>query len=264
MSKKSATDKKEQKPVSQKHIFHLHRRLFLLVFAVAVLWQGLLLVDMRLGQYYNELSRTFKMILTIEGKTDNATLQQIGEGINQKADVASVKLFSAKDGLEAVRRQNPQLADSLLLMGRSQMPAYFELRLVPTAVRNVSSLAANLSAEYKGLTPHYNAAHGQLVFATGLCVKLLRMAMLFAALLFLAFMFMVEAYPFPKSRIHLISAVFSGLLAGVGAGVFFAILIYPTGFLSEAIELFTTPTRQILVLVFCGLFGWTLSKWQKF
>ena len=100
MSKKSATDKKEQKPVSQKHIFHLHRRLFLLVFAVAVLWQGLLLVDMRLGQYYNELSRTFKMILTIEGKTDNATLQQIGEGINQKADVASVKLFSAKDGLE--------------------------------------------------------------------------------------------------------------------------------------------------------------------
>ena len=264
MTKKETTDKKEQKPVSQKHIFHLQRRLFLLVFAVAVLWQGLLLIDMRLGQYYNELSRTFKIILTIDGKTDNAVLMQMGEGINQKADVASVKLFSAKDGLEVVRRQNPQLAQSILLMGRSQMPAYFELRLVPTAVRNASSLAANLAAEYKGLTPHYNKAHAELVFATGLCVKLLRMAMLFAALLFLAFMFMVEAYPFPKSRIHLMSAVFSGLLAGVCAGAFFAVLIYPTGFLSEAIELFTTPTRQILILVFCGLFGWTLSKWQKF
>ncbi|MBP3514570.1 MAG: hypothetical protein J6J74_08860, partial [Elusimicrobiaceae bacterium] len=56
----------------------------------------------------------------------------------------------------------------------------------------------------------------------------------------------------------------SGVLAGVCSGAFFAVMLYPTGFLSEAARLFTTPERQILVLVFCGLLGWTLSKWQKF
>ena len=257
-------DKTSAKISAKKQGIHLHRRLFLLVFAVAVLWQALLLVDTRLTQYYEALSDSFKVILTIDGKTDNAVLAHIGESMNQKADVSSVKLYSSQDALEVVRRQNPQLAGSLLLMGRNKMPAYFELRLVPTAVRNVSSLLANLTAEYKGLTPHYNAQHAQLLFITGLCVKLLRMGMLFAALVFLAFMFLVEAYPSKKRVSHFISGMFSGVLAGVLAGVFFAILIYPTGFLSEAVRLFVTPARQILLLVFCGLFGWTLSKWQRF
>ena len=264
MTSENLPNKTTKQPTAPKQVFRLHRRLFLLVFAVAMLWQGLLLVDTRLGQYHQALADSFKVLLTVDGKTDNAVLIQMGETLNQKADVASVKLYSSQDALEVVRQQNPQLAQSLLLMGRNKMPAYFELRLVPQAVRNAPSLLANLAAEYKGLTPHYNAQHAQLVFMTGLCVKLLRMSMLFAALLFLAFMFFVEAYPTKKSRSHLLSAMFSGVLAGVCAGLFFAVLIYPTGFLSETIQLFTTPARQVLLLVFCGLFGWTLSKWQRF
>ena len=242
----------------------LHRRLFLLVFAIAVLWQGLLLVDTRLSQYHRAMSDSFKVILTVDGKADNTVLAQMGETLNQKEDIESVRLFSAKDGLEAVRRQNPQLVQSLLLMGRNQMPAYFELRLTPTAVRNVSSLLANLSAEYKELTPHYNAQHAQWVFLTAISLKLLRMSMLFSALLFLAFMFLVEAYPSKKGRSHLISGAFSGMLADICAGAFFAILIYPTGFLSEVLRDFVTPVGQVLLFIFCGLLGWTLSKWQKF
>ncbi len=257
-------EKTTQTAKPQKHIFHLHRRLFLLVFAIAVLWQALLLVDMRLSQYYRALESSFKVILTLDGKTDNAALAHMGETLNQKADVASVKLYSSQDGLEVVRKQNPQLAESLLLMGRNKMPAYFELRLTPPAVRNVSALLANLTSEYKGITPHYNAQHAQLVFVTGLCVKLLRMVMLFAVLLFLAFMFLIEAYPSRKRTSHVLSGMFSGVVAALGAFAFFAVLIYPTGFLSDTVQFFTTPMRQILLLAFCGLLGWTLSKWQRF
>ena len=99
---------KESKP--QRHLFHLHRRLFLLVLAVAILWQALLLIDTRLNQYYEALESSFKIILTIDGKTDNAVLAQIGETLNQKKDIAAVKLYSSQDGLEVVRKQNPQLA----------------------------------------------------------------------------------------------------------------------------------------------------------
>lgn len=253
---------KESKP--QRHLFHLHRRLFLLVFAVAILWQALLLVDTRLNQYYQALESSFKIILTINGKTDNAVLSQMGESLNQKKDIAAVKLYSSQDGLEVVRKQNPQLADSLLLLGRNKMPAYFELHVTPPAVRNVAALLDNLTTEYKGLTPHYNAQHAQLVFITGLCVKLLRMAMLFAVLAFLAFMFLVEAYPSRKNSSHFVSGMFSGVMAALCAFAFFAVLIYPTGFLSDTVQFFTTPARQVLLVVFCGLLGWTLSKWQKF
>lgn len=255
---------KQTKQAAPKHLFRLYRRLFLLVFAIAVLWQGLLLVDTKLGQYHRALKDSFKVILTLDGQMTNEALSQMGETLNQKNDIAAVKLFSAQDGLEVVRRQNPQLVDSLLLMGRNKMPAYFEIRLTDTAVRNVQALLANLTAEYKGLTPHYNAEHAQLVFMTGLCQKLLRLSFWFAGLLFLAFMFLVEAQPVEKAKSHAPGGALSGVLAGVGAALFFVILIYPTGFLSAAVREFTTPERELLLLVFCGLLGWTLSKWQRF
>ena len=264
MTQDASNRKKPKKPALQKQMFHLHRRLFLLVFATAVLWQALLLVDMRLSQYHQALSDSFKVLLTVDGDTDNVALAQLGESMNQKTDIASVRLFSSQDALQAVRQQNPQLADAVLLLGHHKMPAYFELHLAPQAVRNVDALLANLTAESHGLTPHYNAQHAQLVFITGLCVKLLRMAMLFAALLFLAFMFLVEAYPAKESSAQMVNALLSGLLAGLLAGLFFMVLVYPTGFLNDTIRLFTTPWRQVLLLVFCGLFGWTLSKWQRF
>ena len=255
---------KETAPAKPKHVGRLYRRLFLLVFAVAVLWQSALFIDMRLNAYYRELSDSFKVIFVVEGSPSNEVLAQMGETLNQKADVAAVRLFSPADALESVRRQNPQLTESLLLMGKNKMPAYFELKLAYRAVRNVGPLVDNLASEYEKLSPRYNAEHARLVFYTGLCAKFLRLALLFAGLLFLAFMFLVEAYPAAGARAHHVSGALSGVLAGVCSGAFFAVMLYPTGFLSEAERLFTTPERQILVLVFCGLLGWTLSKWQKF
>ena len=183
------SDAQTRQAASCKHVFRLHRRLFLLVFAVAVLWQSLLLIDMRLEQYYRELNDSFKVILTLPDNTAPEKLSHLQEFLKNQAEVATVKFVSPSEALNEVRRQNPQLVESLLFMGQNQMPAYFELRLTPTALRNVASLAANLTAEYKGLTPHYNADHARLLFVTGLTVKLLRVSMLLAGLLFLVFMF---------------------------------------------------------------------------
>lgn len=254
----------ENTSAKPKHILRLYRRLFLLVFAVAVLWQSLLFVDAKLGNYYRELSDSFKVILVVEGRPSNETLEQMGESLNQKTDVFSVRLYSPDDALAEVRRQNPQLTESLLLMGKNKMPAYYELKLSPQAVNNIGPFVDNLASEYEILSPRYNAVHARLVFYTGLCAKMLRLALLFAGLLFLAFMFLVEAYPSADARSHHVGGAVSGVLAGVCACAFFALLLYPTGFLNEVARQFTTPERQILVFAFCGLFGWTLSKWQKF
>ena len=256
--------KTESAPAAPKQVFRLHRRLFLLVFAVAVLLQSVTFVNMRLNNYYKELDTSFKVLLTVSGQTDNEQLEQMGESLNQKEDILSVRLFSPQDALEAVRRQNPQLTEALLLMGKNKMPAYFELKLNYKAINNIRPFVDNLAAEYPGLQPHYNAEHARLLFYTGLCAKLLNLAVLFGLLLFLAFMFLVEAYPSNQARAHYLGGAVSGVLAGVASGAFFAVLVYPTGFLAAAVSQFTTPGRQLLLLAFCGLFGWTLSKWQKF
>lgn len=249
---------------AEKHIFRLHRRLFLLVFAIMVLWQSVLFMDMRLQAYYQALRDSFKVILTVPGKTDNEKLAQMGETLNQKEDILSVQLFSPADGLETVRQQNPQLADSLLLMGKNKMPAYFELHLSDQAINNIRPFVDNVASEYDNITAHYNTQHAQLVFYTGVCAKLFRLSLLIAGILFLAFMFLVEAYPSAQPRSRSLEGAVSGLLAALGACALFAVLIYPTGLLNEAVAQFTTWGRQALLVVFSGLLGWTLSKWQKF
>ncbi len=258
----------EEKPGKQKnqvkHIFHLHRRLFLLVLAVAVLGQSVLFVSTRLNRYYKELENSFKIIFTVNTKSTNDALNQIGESLNQKTDITGVRLFSPQDGLEAVRKQNPQLAESLLLMGKDKMPAYFEVKVNFRALNNIRPFVDNLSSEYPLLSARYNVEHADMIFYVGLCAKLLRLSVSFSLLLFLAFMFLVEAYPSREKRSHYVGGAVSGILAALCACLFFAGLVYPTGFLAEAFAQFTNPFLQILLIAFCGLFGWTLSKWQKF
>jgi len=254
----------ETKKAAPPPVFRLHRRLFLLVCAVAVLWQALLFIDMHLQRYADGLKDSFKVVLTVDGKVNNAALEQMGDSLNQKTDIVSVKLFSPEDGLTIVRRQNPQLVESLLLMGKNKMPAYFEVKLTPQVIHNIVPFTDNLSAEYEHLTPHYNAQHAQLIVYTSICAKMLRLGMVLAGVVFLAFMFLVEAYPEKKAHGHYGAGVVSGLLAAGVSFVLALVLLYPAGFLSEPLRVLTTPERQFIVFVFCGLMGWTLSKWQRF
>lgn len=245
-----------------KQVGHLHRKLFLLVFAVALLVQGWLAVEKGLSDYYRGLAGSFKVILTVDGPAEPAQLEEWGQTLNQKADITSVRLLSPEDALAVVRHKNPQLVESLLQLGKNQMPAYFEVTFADGAMANIEPLVDNLDAEYESLTPHYNLSHAQLMFRVGLYAKLLRALGALALLGFLTFMFLVEAAPYSQQRAF--SGLLSGLLAGVLSGVLLAVAVYPAGLLTDLLPYFTTWPRQGMLVVFCGLLGWTLSKWQRF
>ena len=245
-----------------KQVGHLHRKLFVLVFCVALLAQGWLLVEKGLSSYYHQLADSFKVILTVDGPAEPAQLEEWGQTLNQKEDITSVRLLSPEDALAVVRHKNPQLVESLLQLGQNKMPAYFELTFADAAIANIGPLVDNLGSEYEDLTPHYDMAHAQLMFRAELYAKLLRGLGALILLGFLIFMFLVEAAPFPQQGAW--GGVISGVLAGVLSGGLLVGALYPVGLLTDMLPYFTTWPRQILLVVFCGLLGWTLSKWQKF
>ena len=252
----------QSKPNTPKHVAHLHRKLFLLVFAIALIAQGLLFVEKGLTDYYNTLSNSFKVILTVDGEAQSEALEQWGQTLNQKEDITSVRLFSPEDALAVVRHKNPQLVESLLLMGKNQMPVYFEITLSNPAISNIRPFVDNLDAEYEELTPHYNEQHASMLFVVGLSAKLIRLLGAIALLGFIAFMFLVEATPSKQGR--RLQGMLSGILAGLASILVIGGLLYPTGYLEQAFRFFTTWPRQALLFVFCGLLGWTFSKWQRF
>lgn len=251
--------KEERRP---KQIGHLYRKLFLLVFGIALLAQGLLWVEKGLSSYYAILKDSFKVVLTVNSQASSEQLEQWAQQLDQKPQVASVRLFSAEEALSVVHHQNPQLVESLLIMGQNQIPAYFELRIPDEAINNIRAFTDNLAVEYEDLEPHYNQQHARLLFYTGLYTKLLRVLGLLALLVFVAFMFLVEATP--TEHANKWGGLFSGLLAGGLAGGLLGAVLYPTGLLAEVIRDFTTWPRQALLISLCGLLGWALSKWQRF
>lgn len=249
---------------SAKQVFRLYRKLFLLVFGIALLWQSFIFVDMRLGEYYDSLKDSFKVILTVSPTVGEEELSRLEGSLNQQTDIQTVKLYSPQEALQIVKHQNAQLADSLLLMGKNKMPAYFEITLAPQAINNVYPFVENLMAQHKELVAHYNAAHAQLIFYTGVCGKMLRIVLVLALLVFLTFMFLVEATPLSGGEAHSMGGALSGMLAALLAFCVFAGLIFPTGLLIKAMSQFTSLGRELLLVTFCGILGWTLSKWQKF
>ena len=244
-------------------VFRGYRRLFALVFAVAVLWQCVSFLQMQLSKYHHALADDFKLVLAVTQNTDNAALTELGDSLSNKEDVLSVKLFSPQDALAALKAKNERLTQAVVALGYEQMPAYFELKLSSRAINNIRPFAQNLQSEYPQLLLKYSPQQAQLAFYSGLCLRTLNLAAVLALVLFFAFMFMVEAYPV-RGKAHVGGGVLSALLAGVLSLGLFMLLAYPAGLLVPALQHFTSVERQLGILVFCGLFGWTLSKWQKF
>lgn len=238
-------------------------RVFVLVFAIAMLWQMISFIQMQLLQYHQALVKDVRIVMPVVGNLNNEALTALGESLNSKTDIRSVKLYSPQDGLAALQAKNPRLTQALVALGREQMPAYFEVHLTDRAINNIRSFAQNLAAEYPQLTVKYSAEQADMAFLSGLCLRTVNAAAILVLALFVCFMFMVEAYPV-HGKSHTGGAVWAALLAAVLSFVILAAAVYPTGLLLKALETFTSIGRQVGLLIFCGLFGWTLGKWQKF
>ena len=248
----------EKKKIS----FHLYRRLFLLVFSVVMLWQGVLLADNGVRRYYTELNNSFKMLLSLREYTTDEELQNLSARLQQREGVAEVKAYNAQEALDALHRQNPQLVDTMLLLGNHKMPAYFEVKLDEKAVANIKSFADNLALHFVQLNVRYNAEHARLIVNAGLFCKLLRLVEMVSLLALAVFMFLVEASA--RRAVSGVSGFFSGILAAASAVIVLAAVVYPVGYLPQVWNFFISAKQQVILLVMGGLLGWTFSKWQRF
>lgn len=246
----------------KKNAVYFYRKICLLVFAMAMLWQGILLVDNYAKQYYAQLQGSFKMILTLPANTTDEELNKLGEKLRARVGVAAVGVFNSSAALAAVRRQNPQLVDTMLLLGTHKMPAYLEVYPNAKAVAGLQSFTDNLAVQFPQADVHYNAEHARLTANAGLFCKLLRLVEMVALLALLVFMFLVEAAPCRAA--HAGAGVFSGVVAAAGACIVGAGVLYLSGHLPEIWNHLFSAKQQVMALVMGGLLGWTLAKWQRF
>ena len=238
-------------------------KVFFLVLAGALLWQAVLFTQQYARRYHDELKNSFQVLLALPARVSEKELGELAGALGKTEGVVSADVFSAQDALDALQRRNPQLAENIRLLGTPyRLPAYIALRLDDKAVANITAFTGNLAVAYPQLDVHYDARHARMAANAGLFCQILRVGELAVLLALLVFMFLVEAAPAEGGRA--LRGVCSGLLAGLCACGAAAGVLYTAGYLPEMWGGKMVWPEQALLLVLCGLLGWTFSKWQKF
>lgn len=244
-------------------VFRGYRRVFFLVFALAMLMQAAVFMQNRIAGALKLVNDDFKIVLAL----NNANTQQAKDfhlfldGLN---GVSSSAVIEPDTVLAALNNRDNSM--SAQAVNPDFLPAFFEIKVKQDVLLNPKAwVQENITDAGKDANVYYKEDQASLALYINAVNKFALIALLSSAFLLLAFGFFVEAY-YTKisSLLERLGGLFSALLAyALSAGAAFA-LAYPVNIINPAFKycLFNWP--QLAVALLCLSCGWTLAKWKKF
>ncbi len=86
----------------------------------------------------SSLLEEFRIIAFLKPDLDEGRRLIVEEKLGALPDVAQTRFVSPQQSLDALKKEDPDLAESLALVGENPLPGAFEVRLDPEAVSRVS------------------------------------------------------------------------------------------------------------------------------
>ena len=246
-----------------KIVFRGYRRVFFLIFALAMLMQASVFMQNRIARALDLVNDDFKMVLAL----NNANTQQAKDfhafldGINGVKEVAVIEPDTVLAALN--NRDNSMSAQAV---NADFLPAFFEIKVTQDVLLNPKAwVAENITSAGKDANVYYKEDQAALALYINAVNKFALIALLSAAFLLLAFGFFVEAYYTKISSLsERAGGLFSALLVyALSAGAAFA-LAYPVNAINPAFKYCLLNWTQLIVALLCLSCGWTLAKWKKF
>ncbi len=244
-------------------VFRGYRRVFFLVFALAMLMQAAVFMQDRIAGALRLVNDDFKIVLAL----NNATTQQAKDFqafLDGLPGVTSASVIEPDSVLAALN--NPNNSMSAQAVNPDFLPAFFEIKVTQDVLLNPKAwVQENITAAGKDANVYYKEDQATLALYINAVNKFALIALLCAVFLLLAFGFFVEAY-YTKisSWSERAGGLFSAFLAYVlSAGIAFA-LAYPVNAINPAFKYNILNLPQLSVALLCLSCGWTLAKWKKF
>jgi len=109
------------------------RRRFLLIFAFGLIsgliGETILFVDRQCERIENALKDDFRVVLTLKDDLDEGKQEILEDRLRALEGVEEVQRVSAEESLEAMKRDDPELVDSVGILGGNPLPVSYEVRL---------------------------------------------------------------------------------------------------------------------------------------
>jgi len=236
--------------------------LFALAFAAGLAGEILLLAERHCTRLETSLRDDFRVVLFTRAALEESKAKVIEEKLRAAPEIADVRYISADEALAALKRDDPELAESTALVGDNPLPAAFEVRPAPESLTQLGAWieSARRLADWSDL--RYKPGEVQVILRLRFYARLLRMALstlvcLLAGVALVALASTVNAQAArERSRMMLIAA------AGGAAGALFALALALPLRRDDLLWALPQPLSQLSLLAACAVVGWSLSLWR--
>ncbi len=236
--------------------------LLALAAAAGLAGETLLLAERHCSRLEASLRDDFRVVLFLRASLEESRAKVLEEKLRAAPEVADVRFISADEALAALKRDDPELAESVALVGDNPLPAAFEVRPTPESLTHLGAWidGARRLADWSDL--RYKPGQVQAILRLRFYAHLLRMAL--STLLCLFAGLALAALSGPRRSASDGPAASSALWAAAGgvAGVLFTIAVSWPLHRDELLWAWPRPLAQISLLAVCATLGWSLSLWR--
>lgn len=101
--------------------------------------QSLLLVESQCRRLEAALRDDFRVVLFLRGPLEESKRAVVEEKLRAQPEAAEVRYVPPEDGLAALKREDPELVDSVAFVGENPLPGAFEVRPAADALPRLAA-----------------------------------------------------------------------------------------------------------------------------
>ena len=235
--------------------------MFAFAAAAGLAGETLLLAERHCSRMEASLRDDFRVVLFSRASLEQARAKVLEEKLRAAPEVADVSFVSADDALAALKRDDPELAESVALVGDNPLPAAFEVRPAPEALTHLGAWIDGVQSLADWSDLRYKSGQVQAILRLRFYAHLLRMT-LSTLLCLIAGLALVVLSESVKAGTAARRAPAAWATAGGAVGALLAIAIAWPLHRDELLWAWPEPLAQAAVLAACATLGWSLSLWR--
>ncbi len=234
------------------------------IFAVAALAaltvQSLLIVEGQCRRLESALSDDFRVVFFLHGPIEDAKRLVIEEKIRADPEAAEVRYVSPEEALASLKREDPDLVDSIAFVGNNPLPGAFEIRPSAKVLTRLAAWIGSLQAVGSWSDVRWKPAQLQAILRARLYAHWLRLILstiICGAAALTLWVLWISLYGHGRDR----RLVWAGALGGIAGLAIAALFAWP---LRRDLLLWAWPPiwTQFVVVAACAVLGGCLSIWR--
>ncbi len=228
--------------------------------AAALAGQTLLIVEGQCRRLESALRGDFRVVFFLRSGMDDAKREVLEEKLRAEPEAAAVRYVSPDDALAALRREDPDLVDSVALVGDNPLPGAFEVAPAPQALPRLAAWIDSAQSLSDWSDVRWKPAQLQAILRARLYGRWLRLTLstLFCAAAALALWALAASLRGGAGGARL---AWTGALGGAAGLAFSALAAWPLH-RDGLLWAWPSPWAQAAVVAACAALGWSLSLWR--